>query len=182
MSSVYLLFPCFLSLDLESIQLTFYLFIYLSRGSFFFLGAWEGRPLIFMVEQHTETVPSQPHLSLGLFQGLLELTFCVRPSEGSGWTEALWGQRPLVFPSPCASHHAGTGWCQIYFSTMDVPDCLLLSSGWFREFLKIFIYLFIFGFIGSSLWCVGFSSRWLLLLQSTGSRRVGFSSCGTWAQ
>ena len=30
----------------------------------------------------------------------------------------------------------------------------------------------------SSLWCVGFSSRWLLLLRSTGSRCVGFSSCG----
>ena len=27
----------------------------------------------------------------------------------------------------------------------------------------------------------GFSLRWLLLLQSTGSRRVGLSSCGTWA-
>ena len=34
----------------------------------------------------------------------------------------------------------------------------------------------------SSLWCTGFSLRWLLLLQSTGSRHVGFSSCGTWAQ
>ena len=34
----------------------------------------------------------------------------------------------------------------------------------------------------SSLQCVGFSSSWLLLLQSTGSRRVGFSSCGMWAQ
>ena len=33
----------------------------------------------------------------------------------------------------------------------------------------------------SSLQCMGFSSRWLLLLQSTGSRRVGFNSCGTWA-
>ena len=31
----------------------------------------------------------------------------------------------------------------------------------------------------SLLWCVGFSLRWLLLLQSTGSRHVGFSSCGT---
>ena len=30
----------------------------------------------------------------------------------------------------------------------------------------------------SSLRCVGFSLRWLLLLRSTGSRRVGFSSCG----
>ena len=31
----------------------------------------------------------------------------------------------------------------------------------------------------SSLWCVGFSLRWLLLLRSTGSRRAGFSSCGS---
>ena len=34
----------------------------------------------------------------------------------------------------------------------------------------------------SSLWCVGFSLRWLLLLRSTGSRHTGFSSCGTRAQ
>ena len=34
----------------------------------------------------------------------------------------------------------------------------------------------------SSLLCVGFSLRWLLLLQSTGSRRTGFSSCGRQAQ
>ena len=34
----------------------------------------------------------------------------------------------------------------------------------------------------SSLWCTGFSLRWLLLLQNTGSRRTGFSSCGAWAQ
>ena len=27
--------------------------------------------------------------------------------------------------------------------------------------------------------CAGFSLQWLLLLRSTGSRRVGFSSCGT---
>ena len=31
----------------------------------------------------------------------------------------------------------------------------------------------------SSLRCTGFSLRWLLLLRSTGSRHVGFSSCGT---
>ena len=30
----------------------------------------------------------------------------------------------------------------------------------------------------SSLWRAGFSLRWLLLLQSMGSRRAGFSSCG----
>ena len=34
----------------------------------------------------------------------------------------------------------------------------------------------------SLLRCVGFSLQWLLLLQSTGSRHAGFSSCGTWAQ
>ena len=34
----------------------------------------------------------------------------------------------------------------------------------------------------SSLQCAGFSLRWLLLLQSMGSRHVGFSSCGTQAQ
>ena len=34
----------------------------------------------------------------------------------------------------------------------------------------------------SSLRCTGFSFRWLLLLWSTGSRHVGFSSCGTQAQ
>ena len=31
----------------------------------------------------------------------------------------------------------------------------------------------------SSLRCVGFSLRWLLLLWSMGSRHVGFSSCGS---
>ena len=30
----------------------------------------------------------------------------------------------------------------------------------------------------SSLRCMGFSLQWLLLLRSTGSRHVGFSSCG----
>ena len=34
----------------------------------------------------------------------------------------------------------------------------------------------------SLLWCAGFSLRWLLLLQSTGSRCAGFSSCGMQAQ
>ena len=34
----------------------------------------------------------------------------------------------------------------------------------------------------SLLRCAGFSLRWLLLLWSTGSRHVGFSSCGTRAQ
>ena len=62
-------------------------------------------------------------------------------------------------------------------------------------FFNLFIYLFLaelglcccapaFSSCGergsySSLWCVGFSLRWLLLLRSTGCRRTGFSSCGS---
>ena len=34
----------------------------------------------------------------------------------------------------------------------------------------------------SSLPCEGFSLQWLLLLCSTDSRRMGFNSCGRWAQ
>ena len=68
-------------------------------------------------------------------------------------------------------------------------------------FIYLFIYLFIFYFWlhwvlvaacrlslvavsggYSSLWCVGFSLWWLLLLRSMGSRHAGFSSCGTRAQ
>ena len=46
-------------------------------------------------------------------------------------------------------------------------------------FLILFIYLFTYGCVVSLLLCVGFSLWWLLLLQSTGSRHAGFSSCGS---
>ena len=74
-----------------------------------------------------------------------------------------------------------------------------LISFFFFFLTNLFIYLFLFWlcwvFVAvrglslvaasggySMLWCAGFSLRWLLLLQSTDSRRAGFSSCGTWAQ
>ena len=77
-----------------------------------------------------------------------------------------------------------------------------LSRSMMTCFIYLFIYLFylfIFGCVGSSLlhagfslvaasggysslWCAGFSQRWLLLLRSMGPRRAGFSSCGMWAQ
>ena len=73
-----------------------------------------------------------------------------------------------------------------------------LNNDSFLFFLIYLFYLFIFGcwvFVTarglslvaasrgySSLWCVGFSLWWLLLLQSTGSRRMGFSSCSARAQ
>ena len=66
-------------------------------------------------------------------------------------------------------------------------------------FIYLFIYLFYFWlhwvFVAvcrlslvaasrdySLLHCAGFSLQWLLLLQSTGSRHTGFSSCNMWAQ
>ena len=66
----------------------------------------------------------------------------------------------------------------------------------FYLFIYLFIYLWLhWAFVAvrglslvvasggySPLQCAGFSLQWLLLLRSTGSRRVGFSSCGTWAQ
>ena len=66
----------------------------------------------------------------------------------------------------------------------------------FNSFFKKFIYLFLaalglrccaraFSSCGKQgllfLQCVGFSLRWLLLLQSTGSRLMGFNSCGSQA-
>ena len=67
----------------------------------------------------------------------------------------------------------------------------------FKKFIY-FIYLFLAAFLVfvaarglslvvasrgySSLRCAGFSLWWLLLLRSTGSRHVGFSSCGMQAQ
>ena len=84
---------------------------------------------------------------------------------------------------------------------MAFPLCasLGLLSFFFFLIFKILFYLFIFGCVGvfvaahglslvawsgscSSLWCTGLSLWWLLLLWRTGSRHVGFSSCGTRAQ
>ena len=65
----------------------------------------------------------------------------------------------------------------------------------FCSFIYLFIYWLCWVFVAMRwlsliaasggyplLWCAGFSFPWLLLLWSTGSRRVGFSSCSTGAQ
>ena len=92
------------------------------------------------------------------------------------------------------------------FQILTILTCLIISSCFnlhFSFFLNIYIYLFIYLFIyfwlhwvfaaahglspvaasggHPSLRCAGPSLCWLLLLQSMGSRRVGFSSCGSWA-
>ena len=69
------------------------------------------------------------------------------------------------------------------FSTLRIRllgyELLLIAMSLSQFFFLSYFILFIFGHIGSSLWCAGFSLRWLLLLRSTGSRRAGFSSCGS---
>ena len=86
-----------------------------------------------------------------------------------------------------------------YFYSSTAQENLALEVK--KIFFNKFIYLFVFYFwlhwvfvavLGlslvevsggyPSLRCAGFSLRWLLLLRSMGSRRTGFSSCGTWAQ
>ena len=77
---------------------------------------------------------------------------------------------------------------------------LLVFFSFFFFKINLFIYLFIYFWLRwvfiaarelslvaasgaySSLWCAGFSLRWFLWLRSTGSRHMGFSSCGMRAQ
>ena len=92
-----------------------------------------------------------------------------------------------------------------YCDTVSFLTPLLVGLSHFFFLINLF-YLFIFGCVGvfvaacrlslvaasggySSLWCVGFSLWWLLLLQSMGSRAQasvvvahGLSSCGARAQ
>ena len=90
---------------------------------------------------------------------------------------------------------------KIYSSVSEHLDCLyLLTIVNFPLLACLFIYLSIYFRLhgvfvaahglslvaasgdSSSVWCVGFSLQWLLLLWSTGSRSAGFSSCGMRAQ
>ena len=89
----------------------------------------------------------------------------------------------------------------LFYSLDDICACFLsqLSCQRFIVFISIFKNLFILSIYFwlywvlvamcglslvaasrgySSLWCTGFSLRWLLLLWSMGSRHAGFSSCG----
>ena len=92
----------------------------------------------------------------------------------------------------------GSNPCPLHWQADSQPLCHQGSPG--LRFLKKYIYLFIYVWLHwvfiavrrlslvaasggySSLQCTGFSFQWLLLLRSTGSRRAGFSSCGTQAQ
>ena len=77
-----------------------------------------------------------------------------------------------------------------------IPGLIILFfilKGFFKNLFILFIYfwlrwvlvaacrLSLFAVSGgySLLWCTDFLLQWLLLLWSTGSRRTGFSSCGS---
>ena len=90
-----------------------------------------------------------------------------------------------------AGGHTGFKWETLALDQPITASCdldkvisLYLSLPFCEVFLPqtayflIFIYLFSFGCTGSALLCAGFSLWWLLSLQSTGSRCVGFSSSG----
>ena len=116
------------------------------------------------------------------------------PAEASVFSPAKWGGRwlwqPQSFLMNSATDQQGD----------PLPKCKLKLQGYifFNIFflISLFICLWLhWVFVAarglslvvasrgySSLRCAGFSLRWLLLLRSTGSRLVGFSSCGSWAQ
>ena len=104
---------------------------------------------------------------------------------------------PCFFPHMCGNLRTMSN--KLSFQWQSSPD--QMASPYLKNnktFFFFLIYLFIFGYVGSLLlrglsliamsggysllWCMGFSLWWLLLLQSTGSRRTGFSSSGTRAQ
>ena len=82
------------------------------------------------------------------------------------------------------------------FFNFCIPKKVFILPSFYFKFIYLFIYLWLcWAFVAayrlflvaasggySSLWCTGFLLQWLLLLWSTGSRHVGFSSCGMWAQ
>ena len=121
---------------------------------------------------------------------------CSHPlSEGN-----VQGISLVIYITGMYSPSGITSWQQLEeclaHSRCSVDICIeWMTSDTFFFFFLIYLFIFIFGCVGSlllhglslvtvsrgysSLRCVGFSLRWLLLLQSTGSRHVGFSSCGT---
>ena len=110
----------------------------------------------------------------------------------------FWETGKLVFQSSCTKSFTSNIWgFQFLYIVTNTCYChIFLRINFFFNKFYLFIYLFIYLWLCwvfvavcrlslvaasgdySSLRCTGFSLRWLLLLQSTSSRRVGFSSCG----
>ena len=105
-------------------------------------------------------------------------------SEG---TEVVWGkvsQRGSPWVGFCSSGtHFILFFKFIYFLEGTLFLFILFIYVWLHWVLVAMCGLSLVTMSGgySLLQCAGFSLWWLLLLQSTGSRHVGFSSCGTQA-
>ena len=109
-----------------------------------------------------------------------------------GCRRACLPSSPLLLLWPVISHHQP-----------DPVKGITVQTEFFKEGnIYFFIIIYYYYFWGGLRWvfiaacglspvatsggysllrCIGFSLQWLLLLRSTGSRRPGFSSCGTWA-
>ena len=110
----------------------------------------------------------------------------------------------IIFLDLSVSSFSSVGFCSLHFKTLLlVHKCLRLlgrldkcvSIFFFEDLILLCFFKFIYFWLHwvfvaarglssvavsggySSLRCAGFSSWWLLLLWSTGSRHVGFSSC-----
>ena len=111
--------------------------------------------------------------------------FSTTAPPGKPWTEAFLKILLILWPCCFLSH--------LFVTACSSSFILSLFSFFFK--IHLFIYFCLrWVFIAacgvslvvvsggySSLRCVGFSLRWLLLLRSMGSSCAGFSSCGSWA-
>ena len=94
----------------------------------------------------------------------------------SMWDLVPW---PGIEPGPPALEAWGLG----HWTTREVPQFLKFFKNLFLAVIGLHCCTQAFSSAErqgySSLWCLGFSLWWLLLLQSTGPRSAGFSSCST---
>ena len=87
--------------------------------------------------------------------------------------------KELQFENPCAGAGIATVAIFFFFFFLTLKKNLFVCLGCVGSLLLHGLSLAVVSGCYSSLWCTGFSLWWLLLVQSTGSRCMGFSSCGS---